>query len=1322
MKTKVTRRCKLAVTAVLFSGGLFHYASADAAGPLLDIAKVPLFVGSVGVPPNVFITLDDSGSMDWEFTTNRHWQANFYDWDIVGTTLNNTLGSSTAPTDTFPDSQKRWYSYGVNSIKTGYTGTVSSMFSYYYDSGDNIYLPTVCEGSGTNSSAIYNCNSAYTLWRPDKRTNPATPQTGILWDWRVFSSDLNTLYYDPGAAYKPWEGMTENASYTAARSNPKNNSPAAGTAGYTVIRDLSATDFYYAVWQDNKGFAGTRPGRGINAVSDSISTTDGHMISTSNGYVDLWDNYTLYTVKAGATDIMTVQEFQTETCKTVSPTPAHKTTANFSALNGASLDQNDPRCWYYCASSTTGTTTACTTPPSTYQYRYQKGRLVVSPVGSATTLTGAGSHPELGGKTIAEVKQNIANWYQYYRKRSFVAKGALAKVITAFPKFRYGISVLNQWSGSWPNNLFIQMPTEAQPPYDTHNADLLQKMYGFRWTASGTPLQAALDRAGRYFSNDLAPTRPTPILSAEAGGQCQQNFSLLTTDGFWNGTLPSGIGDQDGDTRADTLADVAYKYYRNDLSPLDNKVLKTKEDLFKSTYMWQHMVTFTVGFGVEGLLPYPTGSGWPAAVEPLDTTLLNYGDAPNATEKNLAWGNPNVSANTPAKIDDMWHAAYNGRGAFISAKNPDQLVTGLSEALSMVEARSGSAAALSLNAGFVTDSKSAATYQAGFNSADWTGVLKSVTLESDGTFGAVLWDTGPGSPFATQEPGTRKIFTRSGGVGVEFLWDNLDTGQKAALNTHPLLGLDGKGPQRLDFLRGKGVATADVSWLAANNFRKRASMLGDIVHSDPFFADGSPPVVYVGANDGMLHAFHADTGAELFAYIPGAIFKRLSALPEKDYAHNYTVDGSAVVQTIGARKILVGTLRGGGQSLFALDVTDPTHFNASKVLWEYSDNDLGYTFGKPTIAKLANGKWAVFIGNGYNNTEGDGSQSATGNAALYVLILKDDLGIDTVAKLDTGKGVASAADGKPNGLASPAVIFDLSHPETVQAAYAGDLQGNLWKFDLSGGAPTIAYCASTPCQPLFTAKNADNQVQPITVRPEVDLHPLRGFLVYFGTGKYFETGDNSSAGQPTQTLYAIWDRAWGEVDGDPAPGGLLPQTRAHLLQQDIIDNPGGFYVTTNREITWHPDIGANPSGASHVGWYVDLIVNGDNHGEKQVTSGRLRNKKVIFNTTIPSTSLCDAGGTGNQIILDAVSGSRLTSSPFKDQPPVKVTIDGVEVEVPVSGRPTPDILSEPQLIENLQTERDHVVSMGSSGQPDSVEIDVSQQAVGRQFWRQLQQQ
>ncbi|PIE83391.1 MAG: hypothetical protein CSA09_00485 [Candidatus Contendobacter odensis] len=1270
MKKMLLQHCKKAVIAALLSGGLLHFTVANAA--LLDISKVPLFVGIVGVVPNVFITLDDSGSMDWEFTNNHFWTTYAYDWDVRKNQYHESQ-------DRAANISKIWWGY-VSAGESYTSDRFGKKFSYYFNNDDNVYDGTCTSGY---YRPIYSCNFDYTFLRPNPdRTAPN--DEGILWDWRIFSSDLNVLYYDPKTKYEPWIGIGTDAVYTNVRSNPQS-----GTAGYSKTRNLSDQDFYYAVWSDDKGW---NPDHSTPRGGNIINMTE-----TPNEKIDLWDTYTLYTVKKGAGDTITVKTFETTYCPVSSPYPSIT---------------DEPRCYYKGA--------------------YKKGRLLVNQVGTTKTLTGTGAHAELGGLSVAQTKTNIANWYSYHRRRSFVAKGSLAKVINQFPNLRYGITVLNKYNGDWPNYLFVEAPVQANPPFIDHNNNLIEKMHGFKFTRNGTPLRKALRRAGQYFEGTLSSPsgKSSPILPEGAGGECQQNFTLLTTDGFWNGGSPgSTIGNSDGDgADGTTLADVAHHYYKTDLSPLENKVKTTPFDQAN----WQHMVTFTVAFGVEGELKYPTDSGWPTEARVLDSDgkLSESGD----------WGNP--AGKAANKIDDMWHAAYNSRGGFLSARNPDELVDGLSRILRDISARAGSASAISLNAGFVTNQRDAISYLARFNSKDWIGQLVAVNIKADGTFdtGTPVWDTlGANSAFARQSPASRKIFTsKPDGDGIEFLWGNLDASQQAALNTHPITGtVDGKGEQRLAFLRGKGVVEGDSGWLEANKFRERSSMLGDIVHSDPFYVEGNPSVVYVSANDGMLHAFDAADGKELFAYIPRVVLGELNQLTHPNYAHFYTVDGSPVVKDIGGRKILIGTMRGGGQALYALDVTNPDSFSASDVLWEFSDaddKDLGYTFSKPTIAKMANGKYAAIIGNGYNNTEADGHASDNGYAMLYVFGLKDDGSLDYVKKMSTATGSNSPGT-VPNGLATPVAAIDPEATDytTVKYVYGGDLQGNLWKFDVSDSTPNnweVAYNG----KPLFKAVSRDTDAtgnyrnQPITTRPEVDVHPYDGYLLFFGTGKYFESSDNTSGGRATQALYAVWDRDWSDVS---TAASLLPLGREHLLKQEIIANVSGHYVTSDHRIYWNDKVDENPAGGSvedgvsdkHMGWFVDLVFGPDNKGERQVTNGLLRNKRVIFNTIITSSDICDAGGSGNQIILDAVSGSRLKKSPFKDVDLVEITEDGNTVQVPVSSKPSDvGMLSEPRAVENLQTGAEYIVSLGSTGRPASNSIDPTEGQLGRQSWRQLLQQ
>jgi type IV pilus assembly protein PilY1 len=301
----------------------------------------------------------------------------------------------------------------------------------------------------------------------------------------------------------------------------------------------------------------------------------------------------------------------------------------------------------------------------------------------------------------------------------------------------------------------------------------------------------------------------------------------------------------------------------------------------------------------------------------------------------------------------------------------------------------------------------------------------------------------------------------------------------------------------------------------------------------------------------MLHGFAVSDGSEKLAYVPNTVFANLSKLTSADYGeqttipHQYYVDGSPTVGdaygNFGThcpstspcwRSILISGLRKGGQGLFALDVTDPTTFdesNAAKVVvWEFTntdDTDLGYSFSQPSIVKMANGRWAAVFGNGYNST-------GTGHAVLYIVFLdgfSDGIwtaGTDFI-KLDTGVGNLTTI---PNGLATPAAV-DVDGNFMVNLIYAGDLQGNMWRFNVSSSNPSD--WSATPPVKIFTG----TATQPITTRPEVGPNPQglppgsvgvsgsAGVMVYFGTGKYLESVDTLTPPiQTTQTFYGLLDK------------------------------------------------------------------------------------------------------------------------------------------------------------------------------------------------------
>ena len=604
--------------------------------------------------------------------------------------------------------------------------------------------------------------------------------------------------------------------------------------------------------------------------------------------------------------------------------------------------------------------------------------------------------------------------------------------------------------------------------------------------------------------------------------------------------------------------------------------------------------------------------------------------------------------------------------------------------------RISSAAPVALNSGAVGGSNLA--YQARFDSSNWTGQLLAYPINtSTGVIGtAPTWDAGlvlagqhfdSGRQIITYKPSNR--------TGVPFRLASLDASQSTALNFNPITAaadVPSQAQARLNYLRGD--ASNESSTPPALIYRPRLRMcgalpcpagtntgvLGDIINSPPLYIGAPPfdypasfgpvsypafrdlpanrnrtPMIYVGANDGMLHAFDAATGNEKFAYVPSKVYGNLSRLAHTPYAHKAFADGGSMAGDVilgGVwRTILVSNLRKGGQGVFALDITDPSTFTTAEtnannlLLWEFTDTndaDLGYTYGDPSIVRMHNGKWAAIFGNGYNNSEADGAASTTGRAVLYILVLEDYtkaggwiLGTNFF-KLTTGVGSVAT----PNGLASPAAV-DNDGDNIVDQIYAGDLQGNMWRFDVtSSSANTWTLPASRNL--VFAAGTS----QPITVRPQVRQHPdgYPGNMVHFGTGKYIENSDASIVGATTQTFYGIWDES-----------GLANPTRTNLLEQRVTSTTTitgvdgvtrSFRVTTDNPIVWRA--GTPVPSPSYIGWYMDLPT----PGERQVTNPVLSGSRIIFITTIPSDDPCSVGGNSWLMELKASSGQRLGATPF----------------------------------------------------------------------------
>lgn len=893
----------------------------------------------------------------------------------------------------------------------------------------------------------------------------------------------------------------------------------------------------------------------------------------------------------------------------------------------------------------------------------------------------------------------------------------------------------------------------------TNAADATHKQNFYKWVmrlpaSGGTPLRTAAGRVGAYFktSGNNSPYGLDPNQSTTVSGpeySCRPNFQILMTDGIWNSDSDSGgycsgspCNDQDGTARAlpdgatyspaatpiyrgsssNNLADIAFHYWATDLRPdLANNLVPYFIDRSGTAAQqywnpkndpatWQHLVTFTVGLGLTRSMNVTTpvdirwGGGTYAA--PGYPNLLSGAGSWPATASNASPGN----------VYDLWHAAINSRGQSFAAERPEELSIALNTALNRILERESAAAALATNSTRLTTDT--LLFQARLNSGDWTGRLTAYRINVDGTLGSPVWeatDSGKIAPY-----GTRKIYTWNGSGGMNFTQaDLVGAGLWPASAT----------PGLFDYLRG------DDSGEQKNggSFRNRSVRLGDIVNSDPVFVGaenfgyaglpegltaGPTPyrsfltakqsrrkMLYVGANDGMLHAFDALTGEERFAYVPGAVIPNLASLADPAYAHRYFVDGSPTAWDAfvgGAWKtVLIGTTGAGAKSIFALDVTDPDAFDAGKVLWEINAStptrardaappnyagDLGFTLGQGVVVKLNNGEWGVVFGNGY--------RSANDRAVLYIVRAADGT---LIRKIDTGVGGAAT----PNGLGTP-TLHDANGDNVYDYAYATDMLGNVWKFDLTSSNPTtwgIAFGAASGFPsgaPLFQARNAGGQVQPIQAKVELARPPLGvpGVIVLFGTGRFFTTTDNIDT--TGQSFYGILDNGTRVTSTD----------RSQLVQQTV----STVNVDFRGVLTPLRDVSTNPiDWTTKRGWYLDLPVS----KERVIGPAIVRTGRVIFTTLVPSDDPCNFGGSGWLMEVDAKSGGKLPYSVFDTNG------DGLvnDADTRVAGVPlTVGIVKQPLVLEGTPTAQK--VMSGTSGNIQ-IERNRTFNRLGRDSWREL---
>ncbi len=669
--------------------------------------------------------------------------------------------------------------------------------------------------------------------------------------------------------------------------------------------------------------------------------------------------------------------------------------------------------------------------------------------------------------------------------------------------------------------------------------------------------------------------------------------------------------------------------------------------------------------------------------------------------------------------------------------NAGKLQQQLSKAFLAIASSVSSSAAVATNSTRLDSNTK--IYQARFDSSKWTGEFLAFDIGLNGVISAQTWDAGALIPEDTAANQLRKIYSYDSSdnngdtiKGMAFTWSNLSGAQQTLMNTDAngtadVSGLE-KGEQRLNYIRG------DQSNEESNSgeFRDRTTLMGDVINSDPWFSgtsenfgysilpdtEGSSynafriakrerkAAVFFGSNDGMLHAVNASSGDELFTYVPDAVISSLSVLTSQKYGcnglgclpHKYFVDGSPKIgdayfgSTPSWHTVLLGSLGSGGKALFALDVTNPDTasdddvsldpFDESSVLWEVSTSEaynaddlaefeanLGYTLPQSSVVRLNNGQWAAVVANGY--------ESRDNKAVLFLLDIETGA---IIKSFDTGVGSGVS----PNGLSTP-IAVDIDGNRTADYIYAGDLRGNLWKFDIRDETPDPDSDGTFPDwvialsgNPLFTACSEDPcvNIQPITAKPQVSRHSISGYMVYFGTGKYYAVNDQIVGNSPQiQNFYGIRDT------GSSISGLDVLQEQEILYELSLTD----FDVrVTSDTVTDYTGNDANADGdytdaneyAPKEGWFMKLLSpeNGA-EGERVVVAPLLRSGRLIFVSMIPQSDPCGWGGTSWLMEMDAESGSRLDFSPidingdgvFDSNDLINVGSDADPVYIPSTG-------------------------------------------------------
>jgi type IV pilus assembly protein PilY1 len=779
--------------------------------------------------------------------------------------------------------------------------------------------------------------------------------------------------------------------------------------------------------------------------------------------------------------------------------------------------------------------------------------------------------------------QNFANWYTYYRKRTFMLNAAMGKVLENLGGLRMGVVRFNNMAN-------VTM-------YDLDSSDVSKngrRVAGIFYDISpngGTPTRENLKYIGEQYKRTTDATGQPLIQYA-----CQRNNAFIVTDGFYNAgsrdyTVPAynrakyGAAAPYSATYANTMADLALYYYTTNprppgsASPLaEGRVPEGKDGPNRDTNPNLHVNTYALTLNVHGNL-------WPGIEDPF-TAAITWPDPAQVT---------GGFENQPHAIDDLWHATINGRGQMYLATSPADTAKKISDGFADILSQVGSQGGVALGAVNLTPtSDDNFAYMANYNPSGWSGDLTAhrINVDTGAVTDAPIWQAG--KMLLERDWTTRLIIADKAGGAVAFTNANVGTIVNPDTADFPV------NAEVVDYLRGKrdGEGT---------KFRTRTGLMGAIINAEPAL-DRVGKVVYIASGEGMLHAFDTSEGSrgkELWAFVPREVLGTTGASPigntvERAYSFKTLLDATPIVTTLGAGRLLVSGMGAGGRSYFALDVSNPRAASevalTGMVKWNFTDPAMGYTVGKPVAVNTVSHGRVVLVTSGYDN----GVAIANGGRGRMWM-----LNANTGAVIKVFKTQAPAT-----GEAGLAQVSAFVEPDgMVRYVYGGDLTGALYRFDLEAAGADIDGSV------IAYLKDSLGRAQPVTTAPELSrVGDKRVVLV--GTGRLLDSSDFGATNYGN-SFYAIAD------------GPQIANTRAALVDKAYTRNANVAASSVNTAaVNW----------STQRGWYMDLPT-----GEHANTTPVIVFGMVVFVTNVNSGSSCEASsylyrldvGSGNVGIKDS---------------------------------------------------------------------------------------